>query len=110
MHPGVLFYPGSVLPSHPVTRAVPSALEGLTSVFGMGTGVSPPEGSHPEAERDEAAGRRGWCIAISPGRSVYVTSPEEVYYDPATRTRLFGCRSWARWSDRHATRSRHVPA
>ena len=34
--------PGSDLLSHPVTRAVPSALEDLTSVFGMGTGVAPP--------------------------------------------------------------------
>ena len=34
--------PGSVLLSHKVTQAVPSALEGLTAVFGMGTGVSPP--------------------------------------------------------------------
>jgi hypothetical protein len=33
---------GSGLLSHPVSRAVPSVLEGLTSVFGMGTGVSPP--------------------------------------------------------------------
>jgi hypothetical protein len=33
---------GSDLLSHPVTRAVPSALEGLTSGFGMGPGVSPP--------------------------------------------------------------------
>jgi hypothetical protein len=33
---------GSVLLSHPLTRAVPSALEGLTTVFGMGTGVAPP--------------------------------------------------------------------
>ena len=33
---------GSVLLSHLVTKEVPSALEGLTSVFGMGTGVSPP--------------------------------------------------------------------
>jgi len=24
-------------------KAVPSALEGLTSVFGMGTGVAPPQ-------------------------------------------------------------------
>gem|GEM_PF-3608309 len=32
---------GSDLLSHPVPRAVPSALWGLTSVFGMGTGVSP---------------------------------------------------------------------
>ena len=33
---------GSDLLSHPVSRAVPSALEGLTSLFGMGRGVSPP--------------------------------------------------------------------
>ena len=32
---------GGDLLSHPVTRAVPSALRGLTAVFGMGTGVSP---------------------------------------------------------------------
>src|SRR5690606_39694905 len=31
---------GDVL-SHPVSRAVPSALRGLTAVFGMGTGVAP---------------------------------------------------------------------
>jgi len=34
--------PGNDLLSHTVARAVPSALGGLTSVFGMGTGVSPP--------------------------------------------------------------------
>jgi hypothetical protein len=34
--------PGGVLLSHRVSPAVPSALEGLTSVFGMGTGVAPP--------------------------------------------------------------------
>lgn len=34
---------GDVL-SHPVTRAVPSALRGLTAVFGMGTGVAPALG------------------------------------------------------------------
>jgi hypothetical protein len=33
---------GGDLLSHPVARAVPSALEGLTSGFGMGPGVSPP--------------------------------------------------------------------
>ena len=37
-----LFKPGSVLLSHCLTAAVASALEGLTSVFGMGTGVAPP--------------------------------------------------------------------
>jgi hypothetical protein len=36
------FYSGSYLLSHTVARAVPSAQEGLTSVFGMGTGGSPP--------------------------------------------------------------------
>ncbi len=33
---------GSVLLSHTVARAVPSAQEGLTSEFGMGSGVTPP--------------------------------------------------------------------
>ncbi len=35
------YYPGDDLLSHTVTRAVPSALKGLTSVFGKGTGVAP---------------------------------------------------------------------
>src|SRR5437762_12245164 len=39
--------PGGFLLSHAVARAVPSAPRGLTSVFGMGTGVAlstqPPE-------------------------------------------------------------------
>jgi hypothetical protein len=33
--------PGGDLLSHTATHAVPSALRGLTSVFGMGTGVTP---------------------------------------------------------------------
>jgi len=33
--------PGNFLLSHSAPRAVPSAPEGLASVFGMGTGVSP---------------------------------------------------------------------
>ncbi len=43
--------PGGVLLSHTVTHAVPSALEGLTSVFGMGTGVTPPL-SPPKIEKN----------------------------------------------------------
>ena len=42
---GALFeiiFPGGVLLSHAVAHAVPSPLEGLTSVFEMGTGVAPP--------------------------------------------------------------------
>ena len=38
---GLVITPGSDLLSHKVTLAVPSAVEGLTSVFGMGTGVTP---------------------------------------------------------------------
>jgi hypothetical protein len=34
--------PGDDLLSHTLARAVPLALGGLTAVFGMGTGVSPP--------------------------------------------------------------------
>ena len=34
--------PGNFLLSHQAALAVPSAPEGLTSVFGMETGVSPP--------------------------------------------------------------------
>ena len=37
----LLSYPGDDLLSHTVPRAVPSALKGLTSVFGKGTGVAP---------------------------------------------------------------------
>ena len=35
---------GGDLRSHTVSHAVSSALEGLTAVFGMGTGVTPPPG------------------------------------------------------------------
>ena len=48
--------PGSVLLSHRVAPAVPSALESLTSVFGMGTGVAspelPPGKTKPKHERE----------------------------------------------------------
>ena len=42
---------GDDLRSHTVAHAVSSALEGLTSVFGMGTGVAPPLES-PETFKD----------------------------------------------------------
>ena len=38
---GAVIYVGNDLLSHTLSRAVQSALRGLTSVFGMGTGVSP---------------------------------------------------------------------
>ena len=39
---GVVGCSGGVLLSHDLSVAVPSALEGLASGFGMGPGVSPP--------------------------------------------------------------------
>ena len=42
--------PGDDLLSRVVANAVPSALEGLTSVFGMGTGVTPPP-KPPETQK-----------------------------------------------------------
>ena len=41
-HVGFRNIPGSDLLSHTPTHAVPSAVAGLTSVFGMGTGVTLP--------------------------------------------------------------------
>ena len=40
--PYLKIIPGDDLLSHTLARAVPLALGGLTAVFGMGTGVSPP--------------------------------------------------------------------
>ena len=42
VHDGIENTPGSDLLSHTPTHAVPSAVAGLTSVFGMGTGVTLP--------------------------------------------------------------------
>ncbi len=39
--PALFINPGNDLLSHTVASAVPSALRGLTAVFGMGTGVTP---------------------------------------------------------------------
>ncbi len=47
---------GDFLLSHTVTRAVPSAPAGLTSVFGMGTGVTLPTKS-PENKSTDAANK-----------------------------------------------------
>ena len=52
--------PGSVLLSHTVTRAVPSALEGLTTEFGMDIGCFPSA---------IAAGKRKTCFHERRARS-----------------------------------------
>jgi hypothetical protein len=51
---GAFIYVGDDLLSHTLSRAVQSALRGLTSVFGMGTGVSP-------AVRSPASSARAAC-------------------------------------------------
>jgi hypothetical protein len=45
--------PGGDLLSHTDYRAVPSAQEGLTSEFGMGSGVAPPVEPPETGRRDE---------------------------------------------------------
>src|SRR5664280_1647974 len=74
--------PGGVLLSQGATPQVPSALTGLTAVFGMGTGVSlspwPPETVRPRAEvRDPGQGstsRPGVTPKGHPERSIASTS------------------------------------
>jgi hypothetical protein len=67
---------GDVVLSHPVSRAVPSALRGLTTVFGMGTGVAlaplPPARAAPSnASRaknqvwESKAEASGHCVVCS---------------------------------------------
>ncbi len=51
---------GNVLLSHPVARAVPWALVGLTTVFGMGTGVAPPLKSPAKSWQRAGAHHRNW--------------------------------------------------
>src|SRR4051794_39456816 len=53
----IKFNPGDFLLSHAATRAVPSAPRGLTSVFGMGTGVTLSTQS-PENRGAEVRGQR----------------------------------------------------
>ena len=64
-----LHAPGNVLLSHKVAPAVPSALEGLAALFGMGRGVSPPPWP-PEAKRFHWSG-------ISPQADARVHSREK---------------------------------
>jgi hypothetical protein len=58
---------GGDLLSHAVTRAVPSALKSLTSVFGMETGVSsslwPPKN---HTEKKEEAEQKRYIIMAKP--------------------------------------------
>lgn len=57
--------PGNVLLSRLPAEQVPSALEGLTAVFGMGTGVSPPPSS-PDYMKDSYSFKteQRMCVAV----------------------------------------------
>ena len=103
------FTPGSDLLSHAVTSAVPSALEGLTSVFGMGTGVAPPATPPGTLQRDRAAcarsairesfrcrrsrglGKEHKCspltLTLWPSTSAFC--PPRVWMNPIRRARLY---------------------
>lgn len=82
--------PGSVLLSHTLTRAVPSALEGLTSEFEMGSGMAPPTLPPEELEvsarallmksnSTEMIGFRGWAASA---RIYDVDSSRRSYSQP----------------------------
>ena len=55
--------PGSVLLSHRLAPTVPSALESLTSVFGMGTGVTSP--ALPPGKNIRSAKRQSLTLSDS---------------------------------------------
>ena len=57
--------PGDDLLSHTLARAVPSALRGLTAVFGMGTGVSPS----PESPENLICKER-WSVVAQEARGL----------------------------------------
>jgi hypothetical protein len=54
---------GGVLLSHTASRAVPSALKSLTSVFGMGTGVA--SSPSPPKNRRNLNVELGSCLFVS---------------------------------------------
>ena len=75
------FYPGDDRLSRPVAGAVPWALEGLTTVFGMGTGVSPPVRS-PERSRTGVRRR----VLGARGKGSLSPTPETCHLEPAFLT------------------------
>jgi hypothetical protein len=76
-----VIYVGDDLLSHTLSRAVQSAQRGLTSVFGMGTGISPAVRS-PASKACATAGRN-WSPASSLRRTWYAKPEKE-------RRRLIG--------------------
>ena len=61
--------PGNVLLSHTLARAVPSALEGLTSEFEMGSGVAPPTSSPEKPWKHSAISGANWPPSLTGGRA-----------------------------------------
>jgi hypothetical protein len=60
-----LFYAGNYLLSHTLSRAVPSAQRGLTSVFGMGTGGTPAVRSPTTCSRQPSAVSHQLNLAVA---------------------------------------------
>src|SRR5437762_79729 len=77
-HDRPLFYAGDDLLSHTLSRAVQSALRGLTAVFGMGTGGSPAVRS-PTNLRGVA-----WRLSRAPKSRA---KPRDLYATYSQRTR-----------------------
>jgi hypothetical protein len=73
-------YAGNYLLSHTLSRAVPSAQRGLTSVFGMGTGGTPAVRSPTTWSRQPSAVSRQQTLLwrlIPPMRGKLVKDPED---------------------------------
>ena len=73
-------YAGNYLLSHTLSRAVPSAQRGLTSVFGMGTGGTPAVRSPTTWSRQSSAVSRQQTLLwrlIPPMRGKLVKDPED---------------------------------
>src|SRR5215203_6228757 len=96
-----LYNPGDFLLSHAVTRAVPSAPTGLTSVFGMGTGVtlstkSPENFSKSNSDclgKSHAQARVAYCLSKFYGQAMGLISSGQL--NALLRLHIHPITSWS---------------
>ena len=78
--------PGGDLFSHPVTRAVSSALKRFTTVFGMGTGgatsLEPPGSNYPVSMHHFSQIRKGFCDYVARKNLLLLTRQRAAQYLP----------------------------
>jgi hypothetical protein len=79
-------YVGDDLLSHTLSRAVQSALRGLTSVFGMGTGISPAVKSPASLTCTRYS--RHSALSVIPRRTCYVDLGKNIRLEPGLKPRF----------------------